>query len=147
VSTAVFVGGPLRDRVDVRGVGSAEARNRNNACVRRCFVSLSAWKIKRWMLWRIQDGSDKKIKTAKLSEYPVCKEVLVKSKFQKKGDFERSSEEIISAEETTQRDEEVREYEAAVEENAGENVGEDAEENAGEKSEETTDIGEPVETE
>jgi hypothetical protein len=74
VATAEFVNGPLRKRIEVVGVTSAEARNVKNDCGYQSVVSLRAWKVKRWLLWRLNDGSESRIEEADLSRYSVKRE-------------------------------------------------------------------------
>lgn len=74
MATAEFVSGPIRRKVDVKGVESAIRRNVRNDCEYRVIVSLRAWELKRWLLWRLNDGSKKRIGEIGLREYPVKKE-------------------------------------------------------------------------
>lgn len=74
IATAEFVEGPLRRKIDVFGVMSAERRNIKNDCVHRLCVSIRAWELKRWLLWRLNDGSKKRIEEIDPREYPVKKE-------------------------------------------------------------------------
>lgn len=74
VANAYYVSGPLRSQIDVRGLVSAERKNRHNDCKDRASVSLWAYRIKRWLLWRLNDGSEKRIRAGKLSNYPLSEE-------------------------------------------------------------------------
>jgi len=74
VATAEFVGGPLRRKIEVISVMSAEMRNIKNDCGRRISVSIRAWEIKRWLLWRLSDGNEKRVGEVGLRDYSVEKE-------------------------------------------------------------------------
>ena len=74
VATAEFVGGPLRRKIEVISVMSAEMRNIKNDCGRRISVSIRAWEIKRWLLWRLSDGNEKRVGEVGLRGYSVEKE-------------------------------------------------------------------------
>jgi len=75
VATAKFVEGPLRKKIDVLDVISAEERNIHNDCKYRKAISRRAWEIKKWLLWRLNnDGNEKRIEKADLQNYSVKKE-------------------------------------------------------------------------
>lgn len=74
VATAGFVEGPIRQKIDVVGVKHAEVRNVRNNCMYWKAVDLHAWQIKRWLIWRMNNGSTKKVAQANISAYPVKKE-------------------------------------------------------------------------
>jgi len=74
MATAKFVEGPLRRKIDVVGATSAERRNIRNNCLFRVGVSLQAWRLKRWLLWRLNDDRKKQIKEVSLQDYPVKEE-------------------------------------------------------------------------
>jgi len=75
VATVKFVEGPLRKKIDVLGVTSAEERNVHNDCEYRRAISRRAWEIKKWLLWRLNDdGNKERIKKADLQDYSVKKE-------------------------------------------------------------------------
>lgn len=79
VASAQFVQGPLRKRIDVEGVVSAESRNRNNDCTYYTFASMRAWEVKRWLLWRLNDGVEEKGRRAterSIEEYPISAEAV-----------------------------------------------------------------------
>lgn len=75
VATAEFVEGPLRRRINVVGRAPAEKRNAHNDCTYREPVSLRAYHLKKWILWRANDeGRRDEIKEADLREYSVKEE-------------------------------------------------------------------------
>jgi len=74
VATAKFIHGPLRQKIEVVGVKLAEGCNVANLCEYRASVSLQAWKLKRWLLGRLSDASEKRIKEVSLRDYPIKKE-------------------------------------------------------------------------
>ncbi len=75
VATAEFVDGPLRSRIDVRGRVPAEKRNLKNDCGWREGVSLRAYRLKRWILWRMNnEGKNNEVQEASLRDYSVSKE-------------------------------------------------------------------------
>lgn len=84
VARAGFIEGPLRKRIDVIGVIPAENRNKKNNCNLRAPVSLHAWQVKRWLVWRMNDGNseDQKIKAKNLKEYSVGDEASNKKAFE-----------------------------------------------------------------
>lgn len=73
VATAHFEPGPIRRRVEVVGVVPAEGRNWKNDCPYHTMVSLHAWKVKRWLIWRLNDGvsEGERARERKIREYPV----------------------------------------------------------------------------
>jgi hypothetical protein len=72
VATAEFIEGPLRERIDVSGRVAAEKRNRHNDCTYREVVSLRAYQLKRWILWRMNDeGRSDKYRPGRLGDYSV----------------------------------------------------------------------------
>jgi hypothetical protein len=72
---AKFVDGPLRRRIDITGRLPAEKRNINNDCGCREVVSLHAFQLKRWIIWRMNDeGKGKSIQEVSLKDYSVSKE-------------------------------------------------------------------------
>jgi len=81
VAGCLFKDGPLRKRIDLIGMSNAEKENAHNDCLRRRGVSKRAWEIKRWILWRMNDGTSKEVKPAKLSEYSVQAEHKGKVKY------------------------------------------------------------------
>ena len=74
IATAEYIYGPLRSKIDMGGITSAEKRNRRNNCKLRSSVSLSAWDKKKWLLWRLSNGSDEEIRESKLYKYPISTE-------------------------------------------------------------------------
>jgi hypothetical protein len=81
LATAGFVEGPLRSRIDVTNRTFAEVRNKDNNCGYRIAVSLRAYKIKKWMLGRINYGNtEEEIKESPLGEYAIESEIANKSK-------------------------------------------------------------------
>jgi hypothetical protein len=105
MATAEFVSGPIRRKIDVKGVESAIRRNIRNDCEYRISVSLRAWELKRWLLWRLNDGSKKRIGEIGLREYPVKKEYDRKRTILG-GDKEEAEEEIYTEEEISSEAEE-----------------------------------------
>lgn len=89
VATAEFIHGPLRKRIDVEGVVSAETRNGSNDCGLYAFASMKAWELKRWLLWRLNDGVEEKRRAIKrnIEEYPISAEA--RSTKPKRGGSER----------------------------------------------------------
>lgn len=67
VATAEFVSGPLRSRINVTGVVSAEERNINNDCGFRQSVSIVAYKLKLYMHGRLPGG--KKANRRRIKDY------------------------------------------------------------------------------
>lgn len=76
VATASFESGPIRKRIEVVGLVRAERRNRSNDCPYRASVSLRAWEMKRWLLWRLNDEVEwgKRAKEHSIREYPIISE-------------------------------------------------------------------------
>lgn len=75
VATAEFVAGPLRPRINVVGRVPAEKRNLHNDCPYREAVSIRAYRLKRWILWRANnEGRWSGVKEENLKEYPVATE-------------------------------------------------------------------------
>lgn len=75
VATAEFVSGPLRPRINVVGRVPAEKRNRYNDCQYRESVSVRAYRLKRWILWRANnEGRWRSVKEENLKEYSVAVE-------------------------------------------------------------------------
>ena len=80
VATCEFVSGPLRRKVAVTDFGVfAGERNIHNDCPYRQRVSLKAWELKRWILWRINNGKTKAVGEGSLKDYPVEKEFSFKT--------------------------------------------------------------------
>jgi len=80
VGTAEWIPGPLRERINVKGVVQAEVRNVNNDCEYfRLFPSRNSREIKAWMMRSIY------AETGKLSEYEVEEEEGKKETLLKKG--------------------------------------------------------------
>ena len=71
---AEFVHGFLRKRIEVLGIVAVEKTNAHNDCPYRTVISLHAYEIRKWLLWRLNDGNEAKIKEAPLSAYAVGKE-------------------------------------------------------------------------
>lgn len=71
---ADFMYGFIRRRIDVYGIVAAEKANIHNDCVCRSMISLQAWKVRKWLLWRLNDGNKLKIKEASIKGYSVGKE-------------------------------------------------------------------------
>lgn len=78
VATAGFIEGPLRSKIDVLGLISAEKRNLKNDCGHRKPVSIHAWEVKRWLLRRMSNGIE--IKEGSLTDYPIEEESDYKQK-------------------------------------------------------------------
>lgn len=94
VATAEFVQGPLRRRIDVTGRVPAERRNLKNDCPYRETVSLRAYQLKRWILWRVNnEGRENRFKEGSIKDYSVAHE----SKRSKAYSGEAYSEEEIDA--------------------------------------------------
>lgn len=133
VATAEFVAGPLRKKINVIGVEDAVIRNIRNDCVCRASVSLHAWELKRWLLWRLNNGGKKEIGEVNLKGYPVDSEQKFKNRiiesFNRKKSSELSEEEVDSLIRSVVREKTYTEETSA---SSG------SEEAAGEK-EETTD--------
>lgn len=94
VATAEFVGGPLRKRIDVVGRVPAERRNLHNDCEYREIASLRAWRLKRWVLWRLSDGREESIDEQSLKSYPVSEEGKRAEVYRSKYGHTLSDEEI-----------------------------------------------------
>lgn len=90
-ATAKFVGGPLRRCIDIVGIVHAEKRNIKNDCRHREAVSLRAFKIKRWIIWRLNDGKTRKIQERRLNTYPISEEGSRSGVYQRKN-FEHDIE-------------------------------------------------------
>lgn len=90
VATAMFVAGPIRKKVEVVGVVSAEERNLLNDCHFKQRFSLRARDVKRWLLWRLNNGNTgKSIGQLKIDEYSVETEYDRKRKLLQERDQER----------------------------------------------------------
>lgn len=76
VATTVFIGGPLRSKVDIRGRALAEKRNAHNSCKYRESVSLRAYRLKRWIIKRLNDETEgtATIKEINLRHYSIKEE-------------------------------------------------------------------------
>lgn len=118
VATAQFVEGPIRDKIDVVDVVPAERRNIKNDCGYRERVSLRAWELKRWLLWRINDGNEGRVKEIPVRDYPVKREHERKKRF---SDYEGAYAEdffdedsLTDEEEPTEGEEEPVEDEGSV---------------------------------
>ena len=75
VATANFVDGPLRRRINIIGRVPAEKRNIKNNCGWFEIVSIKAFQLKRWIIWRMNDeGRGSEIQKANLCDYSVSKE-------------------------------------------------------------------------
>lgn len=96
VATAEFIGGPIRDKVEVTGVVSAERRNAHNNCPYRKGVSRRAYNIKRWLLWRLNDGNTEgQVTEKRIEEYPVDEEYSIKRKLEEESVVDEQDEEIL----------------------------------------------------
>ncbi len=72
VATAQFVSGPLRKEIDVEGRVPAERRNLHNDCAYRKPISFRAYRLKRWLLWRMNnEGRLDQFREVDLKQYPV----------------------------------------------------------------------------
>lgn len=100
VATAEFVEGPLRPRIEVVGVVSAEKRNVHNDCEFRVSVSRKAWKIKKWLIGRLNYGNTegKRIEEVGISEYNYSKEYQRKKNLLRET-YDRIEEEDSSGDE------------------------------------------------
>lgn len=108
LATADFVRGPIRSKIDVVGRVPAEKRNSNNDCPYRQPVSLRAWEMKRWILWRLSDGEDK-LRERKIKEYPIQDEYRRTLKYRRGGieqpqDHPKSDYAVECGEESTLED-------------------------------------------
>lgn len=74
VALAKFVKGPLRQKIDVLHVTSAESRNIKNNCGYKSGVSIQAWEFKRWLLRRFNYDDKKRFEEINLREYSVKEE-------------------------------------------------------------------------
>lgn len=119
VATASFVVGPLRGKIDVQGVESAIVRNIHNDCEYKTFVSLRAYELKRWILWRLNNGVKKQIGEVDLRDYSVKKEYDRKRAVLHSGEEESAGEEEGRAE----VDQESIDTEEDYQESAGEEEG------------------------
>lgn len=73
LASATFISGPLRAKVDIKGRVSAEKRNLWNDCKYRRRLSLLAYRLKKWILWRVNDEGRKrpKLREEHLKDYSV----------------------------------------------------------------------------
>jgi hypothetical protein len=92
VATAKFRDGPIRKKIDLIGVKSAEERNIHNDCQLYESVSLSAWQMKRWLLRRLTDGEK--------AGYKHIETYDPKEETKRANTLRRSTEEKAAAEET-----------------------------------------------
>ena len=92
LATAEFVIGPLRDKIDVIDREVAEKRNFRNNCKYRKGWSLRAYRLKKWILWRINDEGRKrpKIREGCLKDYSVGEECGKKKDYLKECREERT---------------------------------------------------------
>jgi hypothetical protein len=74
VATAKFVEGPLRSKIDVKGVTAAEARNIRNDCTYKTVISKQAWEFKRWLVRRFKHDDKEQFKEIELRLYPIQEE-------------------------------------------------------------------------
>ena len=75
LAMAEFSSGPLRRGIDVVGIRDAEYVNLFNDCPYRSVFSLKILKMKRWLLWRINNGNEgETIREVTLKEYSVSAE-------------------------------------------------------------------------
>ena len=100
LANASFVNGPLRPHVDVVGGVPAERYNLFNDCPSKRVISFRSMALKRWMIWRINYGTEgKKIRESSIRAYSVVTE-NEKSRIRRgkteKG-FDRGVEEIEGA--------------------------------------------------
>lgn len=89
VATGVFVGGPLRRKIDVVGIISAEKRNAKNDCDYHMTVSRQAWEIKRWLLGRMRNDVNK-VEAGNLADYTIEEEARQKNKLKVNEDQKQS---------------------------------------------------------
>jgi len=108
VATAEFRSGPLRDRIDVVGVTSALVRNAKNDCKHRECVSVMAYRLKKWLLWRVNDGRIEKIRTGRIEDYPIDAE-SESGTHQRRGDKPEVNPEEEDYDSETLTDEEIDE--------------------------------------
>lgn len=94
VATAEFVGGPIRKHVDVKGVVPAESRNRRNDCPLRESSSLHAYRIKKWLLWRLSNGREQ-VRERNIEEYPLEEEAARKDQHRSEEYREQQYEEVV----------------------------------------------------
>ena len=102
---AKWVGGALRERVDVRGIMAAEMRNAFNTCTGKRLISIRAVSMKRFMLASLQEEE------LPLKAYPMVEEQDTTAQYRKRME-ETPDEEDTREEEGT--DEEFVEDEQII---------------------------------
>jgi hypothetical protein len=83
LATAHYVKGPIRSRIDVVGMVSAEYRNIGNDCRYWTPFSPRSVAMKRWLLWRLKDAVEDTQGFRKVTEYPIEAEYRTKRRYEK----------------------------------------------------------------
>lgn len=119
VAGARFIEGPIRDKVEVVGIVPAEERNLLNNCPYRKRISREAYIVKRWLLWRLNDGNGgKRIKESEIDKYTIEEEYDRKRELIEDNDKENREREELFFEENY-------EHEEIIEEEEGEDIRDD----------------------